>query len=124
MWISIRTRRMSLGSQLRRRIEKHVTRVFQRQRASIASVVLYLSPASLTDSGLEFACRIVLWSPVLRQLSVTRVAPSLRQAVRRATKRARQSVRRRLARRQTLRNGNRLHGVTTSFETPRHGTLT
>jgi hypothetical protein len=127
MWISIRTRRMSLGTQLRRKIEKHVARVFERQRRNIASVVLYLSPAELTDTGLKFSCRIVLWSPVLGQVAITRLAPSVRQAVRQATQQARQGVRRRLARRQALRrrrNGNRLYGVFTSFETPRDGTLT
>ena len=127
MWISIQTRRMSLGTKLRRKIEKHVARVFERQRANIASVVLYLSPGELTDTGLSFYCRIVLWSPVLGQVAITRLAPSVRQAVRQATQQARQGVRRRLARRQALRrrrNGNRLYGVFTSFETPRDGTLT
>ncbi len=127
MWISIRARRLSLGAQLRRKIEKHVARVFERQRANIASVVLYLSPAELTDTGLSVSCRIVLWSPALGQVAITRVAPSVRQAVRQATRQARQRVRRGLARRQALRrrrNGNRLYGVFTSFEWPRGGVLT
>jgi hypothetical protein len=127
MWISIRTRRMSLSPKVRRTIEKHVARVFERQRANIASVVLYLSPTELTDSALNISCRIVLWSPVLGQVAITRVAPSVRSAVRQATQQARQGVRKRLARRQELRrrrNGNRLYGVFTSFETPRDGTLT
>ena len=95
MRISIRAPKLSLGPRLRSSIEMHVRRMVERDRSRIANIVLYITPARLFGSKTEFACRMVLWSPVLGHVAVNAAAMSVRRSVRRAARQARRALRQR-----------------------------
>ena len=108
MWISIRTRRMSISPLVRRKIERLVSRVLRRQQAQIASIVVYLSPARLAERSLDYACRIVVWSPALRKIAAQAVSGSIAAAVGQVSRKIRGIVRERMER---LQQKCRRHGV-------------
>lgn len=103
MWISIRTKRIDLSPRLRRNIEAHVLRTFQRERRQIASAVISVGPAKFSGDALVFTCRIRLWSSYLGLITVSDVGDTVRTAVQQASLRARHVVRRRLHKRRSQR---------------------
>lgn len=103
MRIAIRTRRLSLSSKLRAAIERYLRRSLSRQRFQLSQVVLYLSPARILGNDIEFACRLVIWSPGVQQIAINDADLSIRKVVVRAVHRARHVARRRLKRHIRLR---------------------
>ena len=104
MWISIRTKRVDLSQRMRRNIEGHILRVFEREKDQIASVTVLLGPAKLSGDQLVFTCRIRLWSSYLGLVTVSDVGDTIRTAVQQASLRARHAARRRLQKRRSRRH--------------------
>jgi hypothetical protein len=52
MWISIRTKRIELSPRMRRNIEAHVLRVFEREKGQIASAIVSLGPPKFSGNQL------------------------------------------------------------------------
>lgn len=99
MWVSVRTKRVSIRPRLRAAIERYVRRILERDRARISSVVVYLSPARVLHDDIEYACRVVVWGSSIGQIAVNHVSFSIREAVGKAARRARRIVRQRAKRR-------------------------
>lgn len=98
MWITIRTKRISLAPQARRNIEAYVFRSLRRERRQIASCVVTIAPVKL-GGEMGFTSRIRLWSAYLGSIGVRDVGNTIRTAVQQAALRTRQVVRRRLHKR-------------------------
>lgn len=123
MWTSIRTKRIDLSSRMRRNIEAHILRVFQREKRQIASAIISLGPAKSTGDLLVFTCRIRLWSSYLGFITVSDVGDTVRTAVQQASLRARHAARRRLNKRRSSlrRSSNRLRSSLADFGVDRMG---
>ena len=123
MWTSIRTTRIDLSPRMRRNIEAHILRVFQREKRQIASVIVSLGPAKFSGDLLVFTCRIRLWSSYLGLITVSDVGDTVRTAVQQASLRARHAIRRRLNKRRSLlrRSNNRLRSSLAELSMDRMG---
>ena len=104
MWISIRTKRIDLSPRMRRNIEAHIIRVFERERGQIASASVSLGPPKFSGDQLVYSCRIRLWSSHLGLVTVSDVGDTVRTAVQQASLRARHAARRRLQKRRSRRH--------------------
>jgi hypothetical protein len=99
---------MSISPLVRRKIERLVRRVLRRERAQIASIVVYLSPGRLAERSLDYACRIVVWSPALHKIAAQAKGVSIAAAIRQVSRKVRSIVRERMER---LQQKSRRHGA-------------
>jgi ribosome-associated translation inhibitor RaiA len=107
MWISIRTKRVSVSPRMRQRIEAFLRRTFDRERRYIGSVVIRIAPAKL-GHDVGYDCRITLWSHYLGLLVANDSGGTIRTAVQQAVSTIRKAFRRQLhKRRSKTRRANR-----------------
>jgi len=101
MWITIRTKRMSLSPRQRRTVEAFIRRTFQRERKKIASCVITFAPVTLSGGEAAFSCHLKLWSSFLGSVVVRDKADTIRSAVQASALRARHAARRQLHKRRS-----------------------
>jgi len=93
MWIWVETNPVSISPKVRHAIERHLQRVFERDKHRVSSVVLYLTQSPISRDGARYGCRLVIWSKSLGQIVVSGVAHTIGAAIRQTTHRARNVVR-------------------------------
>lgn len=100
MWISIQTKRVTISSTMRRRIEEFISRMFERDCRYVGSMVVSIRPVTL-GREVGYACRITLWSHSLGLTVVSDCGDTIRTAIQQAALWSREVLRRSLHKRRS-----------------------